>query len=175
MRHIHKYKNTLLEEFYLGEDDLTIYRAKDGYHGRFKKGDVAKTYQSGSLKNFYDMVHIPKTRKSIKVAYLLCLLRNTPLPKNPVIDHINGDTTDNRRENLRIVNQQINSCNRCKRSDNTSGITGIHWSEYHQHYVIRKTVKGKRLSRSRKTLQEAKQVLKELHNMDRTYTKRHGK
>lgn len=33
------------------------------------------------------------------------------IPKNYVVDHINGDTTDNRRCNLRVVSKTINTLN----------------------------------------------------------------
>lgn len=42
-----------------------------------------------------------------------------------MIDHINGDTTDNRIENLRSVSNQINSQNQKRRPDNVSGIPGV--------------------------------------------------
>lgn len=41
------------------------------------------------------------------------------------IDHINGDSTDNRIDNLRLVTNQQNCRNRKKRADNSSGETGI--------------------------------------------------
>jgi hypothetical protein len=43
------------------------------------------------------------------------------------IDHVNGDKTDNRLENLRIVTAQGNAKNRSLRSDNTSGHVGVYW------------------------------------------------
>ena len=46
-----------------------------------------------------------------------------------VVDHINGDVTDNRRCNLRICTSQQNSCNRDKSITNTSGYKGVS-SEY---------------------------------------------
>ena len=43
------------------------------------------------------------------------------------IDHIDQDPINNRIGNLRLVNSRENSMNRRKRSDNTSGITGVSW------------------------------------------------
>lgn len=43
-----------------------------------------------------------------------------------VIDHINGDPADNRIENLRSVQQSSNMLNIAKRTDNSSGATGVY-------------------------------------------------
>lgn len=42
-----------------------------------------------------------------------------------VIDHINGDKRDNRRENLRVCSRSENLRNQRRRSDNTSGFKGV--------------------------------------------------
>lgn len=45
------------------------------------------------------------------------------------VDHINHDKLNCRKYNLRIVTNQQNSMNAAKRSDNTSGVTGVRFCE----------------------------------------------
>lgn len=51
-----------------------------------------------------------------------------------VIDHINGDGTDNRIVNLRATDQQTNSKNNCRSSANTSGATGVSFHKESQKW-----------------------------------------
>lgn len=62
----------------------------------------------------------------VKVHRLAWRLQTGEWPEG-VIDHINGDPTDNRFENLRDVPQRLNSRNQKKHSRNTSGQTGVYW------------------------------------------------
>lgn len=45
------------------------------------------------------------------------------------VDHINGDQTDNRLQNLRLVPHRLNMKNQKTRNTNQSGCTGVHWDK----------------------------------------------
>lgn len=59
------------------------------------------------------------------------------------IDHINGDTFDNRIENLRECSSTQNQYNRKKSKSNTSGVKGVGWSAQKQKWRARIIVDGR--------------------------------
>lgn len=78
-------------------------------------GDYART---GSNKTFRIRLHQ--------------LIMRTPKGKHT--DHINGNTLDNRRKNLRILEHYQNSHNTGIRIDNTSGFKGVSWNNYRKSW-----------------------------------------
>jgi hypothetical protein len=48
-----------------------------------------------------------------------------PLKKGFEVDHINGDSLDNRRKNLRLVTRTQNSVNKRTQRNSTSGFKGV--------------------------------------------------
>ena len=64
-------------------------------------------------------------------------------PKDMEVDHINHNTLDNRRENLRVVSHLINMSNRSRLSNNKTGKNGVFWSEKRKCYGAQITVNGK--------------------------------
>lgn len=60
------------------------------------------------------------------------------------IDHINGNTLDNRRENLRVVTHQENMMNKSDYKNNSSGVKGVNKNSQGL-WVARIQVGGKRI------------------------------
>lgn len=54
--------------------------------------------------------------------------------KDQEVDHINHDTLNNRKSNLRLCSHQENMMNRKIPLNNTSGVIGVSWSELHKHW-----------------------------------------
>ncbi len=61
------------------------------------------------------------------------------------IDHINGDPSDNSWVNLRNVSNKVNQQNQKRRSDNTSGHTGVGWHKSRGKWQAMIMVKGKNI------------------------------
>lgn len=60
-----------------------------------------------------------------------------------VIDHINGDATDNRIVNLRVATQAQNSANQGKQCRNTSGYKGVYWDKRRSKWMAQIGVQGR--------------------------------
>lgn len=65
--------------------------------------------------------------------------------KTDFVDHINGNTMDNRKCNLRIVTPKINLMNRTMQPSNTSGVTGVTWFKRDSKWMAQIIVDGKHI------------------------------
>lgn len=66
-----------------------------------------------------------------------------------VVDHINRNKLDNRRENLRVCKQADNTKNSSIRADNVSGKKGVWWSTERKKWCVQIQTNGKRRSLGR--------------------------
>lgn len=65
-------------------------------------------------------------------------------PSGKQIDHINGDSLDNRKKNLRIVTKKQNMWNRNPNTNCTSSFRGVYWHKQHRKWCAAISVNKKR-------------------------------
>jgi hypothetical protein len=109
---------------YLGEGEWTILDQQDYY--RF---GTLKWTLSGCKKKFYALSGIKDKDGNFKIVRLQRLIMNEP--PGLFVDHRNGDSLDNRRENLRIATRTQNVCNNRKRKNKTSLFVGVYFHKWH--------------------------------------------
>lgn len=81
-----------------------------------------------------------------------------------VVDHINRDTFDNRRENLRLVTRSQNTHNRGVLESNKTGVTGVYFSKNKNRWIASIEFEGKVITRSFKEKEKAIKKRLELEN-----------
>lgn len=61
-------------------------------------------------------------------------------PANKQVDHINGNRLDNRKENLRLCSNRLNTANQGIKSNNTSGYKGVTWDKRKKKWMAQYTL-----------------------------------
>jgi len=88
----------------------------------------------------YVVRYINNSGKQIRI-WLHRIIINPPDGK--VVDHINNNTLDNRKCNLRICTHKENIRNQKKRKNNASGFKGVYFVEKNKKYRATIRVNGK--------------------------------
>jgi hypothetical protein len=89
-----------------------------------------------------------------KVGDLHRLIMNPP--EGMVVDHINRNPLDNRRDNLRICAQSDNCLNKSIQCNNTSGVPGVSWEKTRNKWAAYIRLNGKQIHLGRyNTIEEA--------------------
>jgi hypothetical protein len=65
-----------------------------------------------------------------------------------LVDHINGNKIDNRRENLRLCTNSENLRNRGTNKNNTTGVKGLYYHKQHNLWQAEITLHGKSHTKS---------------------------
>ncbi len=103
---------------YLGEGEWTILDRQDYY----RLGNLKWTI-SGNSKKFYATRFLKIAPGKTKTLRLHREIMNAP--KGLLVDHINSDTLDNRRANLRLATHSQNTCNSRIKSKGSSKFRGV--------------------------------------------------
>ena len=122
----------LLHELFTYKNGALYWRVSRG--NQIKAGAPAgwddKVYVRVMINNVAHLAH--------RVIYLM---HHGFLPA--FVDHRNGDTRDNRVENLRAASRSDNNRNRKINGNNLSGVKGVHWDAPRKKWKAQLTIDGK--------------------------------
>ena len=92
---------------------------------------------------------------------------------NKVVDHINGDTLDNRRCNLRVVSKSVNVAHRANlNKNNTSGVRGINWCKTNNRWIAR--IQHNEDVWWKKSFEDKDEAIREIEEKRKMYNALHG-
>ena len=121
-----------------------------------KEGNHIRCVVKGGQSFIFDPEDFPKVREHqwdvspqgyvSTVGHMRLHRLLTKAPEEAVVDHINGDPSDNRRCNLRITTQSGNLRNSRLRSDSTTGYKGVSLDKRDGMYRAYINYKGKQIS-----------------------------
>ncbi len=163
-----KYEPKTGEFFWLPRDEIFFKttRSHRGWNTRYSGK------QAGSLREGYIWISVNGSNYSAHRLAWLFIYGVWP-PHD--IDHINGEKTDNRIENLRSVTKAENNKNTPIRKNNTTGVVGVYWKRLASAWDAELGVSGKLVNIGRyKRFEEAVSARK-MAEIDNGYHANHGR
>ncbi len=109
---------------------LEYCRESGQFRWKVDRGGKARAGKAAGKPHHNQYVQIRVFGRLYYAHRLAWFLVHSRWPKNE-LDHINGDRTDNRIENLRECTRAENGQNQAKRKDNASGFIGVSWDVVH--------------------------------------------
>jgi len=123
-------------------DERFVFNLETGIvTNRIRTAQRTKVGEEAGCLNLYGYRQICINGRLCLTARVIWFFVKGEWPAN--IDHINHDRSDNRLINLRSVTKAENNRNMSKRSDNTSGVTGVYWNKQRNKWVAHIQVGGK--------------------------------
>ena len=120
---------------YIIEDDICHILYYEQKTNSIKDIIVDVEYKDLIYNYYFQLNHngYPQTRTKGEKQYLHHIVMGT----TQMLDHLNHNPLDNRKENLRVTTPSLNALNRGFMSNNTSGTVGVCWIEREQQWRAR--------------------------------------
>ena len=123
--------------------ELFEYRDGNLYWKTNRGSKKCKGKKAGCLTvQGYDQFRVRELGGAMKVHRAVYLMHHKYLPE--FIDHINGNRSDNRIENLRSATKEENGQNRIMPSHNTSGVKNVSWMKNNKKWGVHLRINGKK-------------------------------
>lgn len=90
-------------------------------------------------------------------------------PKKGVVDHINGNTLDNRKENLRVISNADNLRKGKLRTNNKTGISGVRKNKKNKYKIWTATIKVNYKTKYLGSFVEKKDAIKARKEAEKKY------
>jgi len=126
----------IAHEFFSYKDGI-LYWKKLNSNNQVKIGDEAGCVNTGGYKVVFFL------GKRLRIHRIIYLMFNGFVPKQ--IDHIDGNTLNNKIENLRSASHSENMQNKCIQKNNTSGVKGVFWEKYAKKWRAQIKVDNKKI------------------------------
>lgn len=171
MHQFHKYgkfldnnprTNSDLNDYWFDKENpeivhFNLYNQKNECIGNFviDKKDIEKVkYHKWRISHDHVVTGLPAKGTQRDLAHVI--MGFDARKSDLVVDHVNGNPLDNRKQNLRICTQGQNCCNKSFTSNNTSGFIGVSYRKEKNRYDPEIRIQGKRCHLGYcKTLEEA--------------------
>ena len=129
------------KKYKISKDDLNFSRSKN-WRALQKNDRCCYLTRSQRVEGVSETVyfHVEIMRKEVEI-----YRKEHGNEKIPIVDHINGDPLDNRRENLRVRTASENNMNKVIVKNNTSGIAGVKWHNKNAVWYATINIDNKRI------------------------------
>lgn len=139
----HKQKNTKYNEWIIdGDTTIGVTSKGEKFYIDTSNYDVVKDYCWRIDKHGYVVANGRDGKNKIVRLHRIIMCVSD---KGVLVDHKNWNKLDNRKYNLRVATKSQNNINIKKKSNNTTGYTGVCFNKRIQKYNARISKNGKRL------------------------------
>jgi hypothetical protein len=102
---------------------------------------------AGCLSKHTGYIYVGVNNKRLRAHRVVWMIVYNEIPGE--IDHIDGNRSNNRLENLRVVSRSGNNQNRGIQRNNTSGATGVSFDSYRSKWAANIQADGKKIKLGR--------------------------